>query len=967
VLLGLLVVSRAAARPSPSSPICLSSTTLSVCVDPSTCRVVSLVDLLNPGARDMLGTPTDPWYAEFVLGAGTPNVMTTSTSPSDCSDPVSVVLQLADDNSAAANALTCTWSGCGAHSAMGPGANVSVTLLAYTDGPAVLWNISLANIPPGWAPSEIHAPEVQLWQSPSSNRSDPRPGAGNDRLLHCEADGALVVDPTRLFYLLDGDYPGACGTQFEARYDDLGGLVVLTRDAGGNVKHLVAWSNPLPGWNDSLSLYPYHVFPAVVPSPQGARVSVPYPTAWQAIPGGDWRHAADVYLEWASAQPFYIDAGLATASPDRVPPWLLEGPALLMTQVDTRDGFNASKFGPALELLPDTARLYTDLLGVDRPVLLPMGWEHDGAWAGIFYGPAQPSDGAWANASAAMGGGGGGGGNGPAVGGMVSGFWWVLERNGTEWGLAFNNSARLTPELQAQLTIGQDGAVWAEDDYPNTTAGGPDWRGVSLRLCHGSDGATTTIADAFTYAASSLGFVLVSFDQEIGGGQVTPCYSAEHGHPPGAGPWMHAGMAETVGKVRAKAAAGMAAAAGTPSSSGGGAVALALCTEQTGELLLPLTSTSHTYQTAVNGWPWGAVSGTSAGQFAYLYHERMPTIGLPAGDAGNDNIPDTVFLVRQNFASALVRGLLLETGDYFILPNGTTMGTPNPLQAGLTPAFASYTRVYPRFPDLLLTSEGSAGPPDVAGLTLPSSYFPDAGAECVGDPTRQAGRGLFFGPGGEEEGGYVHDKRAAGGRRRKMGRGAQDGAASIGAGPAAPAAPPFSSYYFPLCDVSAGAFFQPNATGAWTAAFPAALGKPVFAAVVATISDAGSVPYAIDVGSWVAREVGRRGGRRVWGRGRGMGEVGGAEAEVAGEAEAEVAREASRAPVAAAEASATATASAATAAATATLTATATALFDGPTGRLLQTWEGLPPAGNATLQLGTLGVHVWVVVVEGGT
>jgi hypothetical protein len=31
-------------------------------------------------------------------------------------------------------------------------------LLAYTDGPAVLWNISLSNLPPGWAPNEIHAP-----------------------------------------------------------------------------------------------------------------------------------------------------------------------------------------------------------------------------------------------------------------------------------------------------------------------------------------------------------------------------------------------------------------------------------------------------------------------------------------------------------------------------------------------------------------------------------------------------------------------------------------------------------------------------------------------------------------------------------------------------------------------------------------------------------------------------------------
>ena len=35
-----------------------------------------------------------------------------------------------------------------------------------------------------------------------------------------------------------------------------------------------------------------------------------------------------------------------------------------------------------------------------------------------------------------------------------------------------------------------------------------------------------------------LGTPLVSFDQEIGGGQHAPCYSAAHGHAPGYGNWM---------------------------------------------------------------------------------------------------------------------------------------------------------------------------------------------------------------------------------------------------------------------------------------------------------------------------------------------------------------------------------------------------------------------------------------------
>ena len=37
---------------------------------------------------------------------------------------------------------------------------------------------------------------------------------------------------------------------------------------------------------------------------------------------------------------------------------------------------------------------------------------------------------------------------------------------------------------------------------------------------------------------ASLGVSLISFDQEIGGGQNAPCYSRTHGHPPGYGNWM---------------------------------------------------------------------------------------------------------------------------------------------------------------------------------------------------------------------------------------------------------------------------------------------------------------------------------------------------------------------------------------------------------------------------------------------
>lgn len=709
-------------------PNCIESTTLQVCFNTDG-QISTLYDLL--GQRDMLGEGiNDIFYTEFNTAVGTPEYNNMGFASSSCQE---VNIQKTENNDDDATIINITFTQCG-YAVFG-GGNITALVQVQRDptdttNSSLRWDLSFLHIPINWSVNEIHFPEVQLWIPPDvySNTTFP----SSDRLFHCTADGVLLTEPTKTFFLMDGDYPGNCDVQFITRYDNISGIIMMTKDTQANVKHFIAWTNPAPNNTRTFTMYPYHVFPY---GPNQTVTSIPYSTVWRSFLSSPsngssttgFRIASDIYKEWAYQQWFVQEAGSVTNS-TRVPSWLIEGSALLMTQIQGPDGYNATKYGPNLELFASTAETYRELLNISHFVLIPMGWEQNGAWAGIFYFPSIPSDNAWLTTTASL------QTNGNLLGTMVSGFWFVQERNTTQWGPAFNNTPLITTDIQNQLNIAVDGTVWNENFYPNTT-NGELWRGYSTRLCHGSDRATNTLANVFTYANQNLGSALISFDQEIGGGQISACYEhhGEHVHHQnqlGVGPWMYQGIVRTVQTIRSQQ---------LPNAK----YPIGLCTEQTGELLLPLLSTSHTYMTAICDWPWDAVYGTGPAVFAYLYHEIMPTIGLPAGDGGNDNDNDTIYLVRQNFVNALVRGLLLETGDYFILPNAsTTMGYQNVLQAGLTPAFASYTKVYGRFPQILLTST-LVEPPLVTGTSIPSTYYPTS-TVCVGDPPIQAGNGHFF-------------------------------------------------------------------------------------------------------------------------------------------------------------------------------------------------------------------------------
>lgn len=174
-------------------------------------------------------------------------------------------------------------------------------------------------------------------------------------------------------------------------------------------------------------------------------------------------------------------------------------------------------------------------------ITFPYGWEHDGTWAGVFYEPPQPSQSDWTSVISEL------EAQGDAVGFLVSGYWWVEKRNTTQNGPAFDNSGK-APELAPSLIINSSGLEFTVDAFDEPD-GPENWRGLSHKLCHGAPGSDAVLLPVFQSLVNS-GAVVLSFDQEIGGGQgESGCYSSSHGHAPGWGQWMFTSFNDTLGRI----------------------------------------------------------------------------------------------------------------------------------------------------------------------------------------------------------------------------------------------------------------------------------------------------------------------------------------------------------------------------------------------------------------------------------
>ena len=495
--------------------------------------------------------------------------------------------------------------------------------------------------------------------------------ASDDRLLFPQShtDGIVVNSPGKLNRHLHGTYPGSAAVQLMALYDSTAGLMLATQDAGGHCKKFEV--------NMSSNRFVEFKITHLRPELPGDGCT-PYDTVMGTFTG-DWRAAADLYKRWARNQPW---CSRKLTHRDDVPEFLKEGAAGVIFGIGGRKGYNGS-FGPNLERLPEIVAEYRKRAGVPHMLVMPYGWENRGTWGGINYFPARPSDEAWRSANAAL------KAQGDRTAFLTSGYWWVVRRPLTSGGPAFDDTAQY--ERQKAMTVHRaDGTPWLVDNTDKVGSHG-DWRGLSAKLCHGSADARKVMRDIFLRGVE-IGSPLVSFDQEIGGGQSEPCYARDHGHTPGYGSWMWRDFYDLCEEIIRK----------------GHEVnpEVGLFVETCGEMIIPVMATYWSRQFGV--LDHGSSGEGPIGLFSYLYHEYVTAIGAAMVQGqGPQGARISPGLRCQALAHNVTRGLIPCPFAHQV-----------PLEAKgkwaeqVSQAYFTFCRPFASFPEYLLLGE-TLHPPEV--------------------------------------------------------------------------------------------------------------------------------------------------------------------------------------------------------------------------------------------------------------
>ncbi len=501
-----------------------------------------------------------------------------------------------------------------------------------------------------WAVSRIEFPHFASPAALGSSGADdrmilPAPPVMDTGLM--EAPGSRTQAWTAL-------YPEMASVQFEALYDATAGLYMATYDPDGHHKQ---WR--LRTEKDRFVEMPLaHLVPEIA----GKDVELPYDVVLGTF-AGDWRDAADIYKRWAKQQPW---CARKASQSDVIPTSLKEGAAVLCIPF-RHEKLEYSLYSfREMDRFPQIAATFRERTQLPHIGFVPFGWENRGAWAGINYFPAVPSDEAWQRVSAQL------RKQGDFIFMLPSGFSWVTRRRETRSGPAFDDTADF--ERRKEMAVyDATGKPWVQDRLADTVS----WRGVTAKLCHGSAAARETALQFFLDIAR-LGTSLIQFDQEIGGGQSVPCYSRSHGHPPGFGNWMWTDFRNLCSELlkRGKSI--------RPD--------FGLSIEHSNELAIPYMATQWTRQ----GAEVGPVRGV--GLFSYLYHECIPLLG--DGYSLGQGMPNTwgsAELRCYRMANTLARGLIPTVYMEQVAPESKDEWVRT-----VSRAFAAYCRPYSRFPEYLL-------------------------------------------------------------------------------------------------------------------------------------------------------------------------------------------------------------------------------------------------------------------------
>lgn len=227
----------------------------------------------------------------------------------------------------------------------------------------------------------------------------------------------------------------------------------------------------------------------------------------------DWRDGADLYKQWAVEQPW---CRRTFAEREDLPAWLKEGPAMV------RFSRNWLAEPAAIEdwLKEYWKRRFPD--GVPL-IIAYWGWEKVDTWITPDYFPVFPSDQQFVRLAQL----------GRELGGHTflwpSGYHYTLTYKKLPSGeFAWDDRSRFAETARPHAVVGRDG---------QPLIGARSWLqgGQTATLCPG-DPWTIDWLNRTAVGLAERGAELIQVDQVVGG-NFPPCYSAEHGHPPGPGLW----------------------------------------------------------------------------------------------------------------------------------------------------------------------------------------------------------------------------------------------------------------------------------------------------------------------------------------------------------------------------------------------------------------------------------------------
>jgi hypothetical protein len=493
----------------------------------------------------------------------------------------------------------------------------------------------------GWAIPWVDFPSVVL-NPKIGDRGD------DDVLLIPTLGGEMFKNPSAQPVQIPPEnksiqYPGYASYQMVAFFDNSAGLYLGTYDTEGNVKNFRAEMK-----GDGLDLTPRHQGPEVL----NAGFRTDYPTVLGAI-HGPWYNAADRYKEWALKQ-FWCRTKLADRTD--VPDWLKSGPPFLLVY-SLAKGLHAPTYQGDAEGLIEAIDLYRRTAGARNIMYTSGGWEHQGVWLGPYYFPTQPPEDWWKsfcekalkrNIHVSL---------------MTSGYKWTIKQDHPDGAPAFDFTEDFQRRSGMAIT-NPDGAPMFVGDAGATGFMG----GTRSRICRGSKEGQDLMAGVFLRLAK-IGVEMSSFDQDIGGGELSPCYNPNHNHPPGFGKWMWESYRDELTRILKEVHPYQPQ--------------FVMYQEDENELTIPWTPTSWTRDFRILDWQHFNAWGVPV--FTYMYHQYASSIGAAVyHGSGFNPAPET-----RTYAMARCLAYGLHEGEFTseIMMNG--QGRPETLQSR---AYFSYAR-----------------------------------------------------------------------------------------------------------------------------------------------------------------------------------------------------------------------------------------------------------------------------------